>query len=489
MLDLVVSLRQMALPLLLVVVGGPGGLGTLVLLGVILGGILTYRVVHWQRYTYRLTDSELVIQEGVLHRSRRVVPLARIQQVDIQRALRHQLFGVAVLRVDTAGGSGGAEAELDVLGLDDAQQLRALLLQRRELARAEPPPPDGPPGSPTRPPAGEEQVVLTVPTWRLAVAGITGGRLAVVLTLAASALRLLEELPDDTARGLLDRLPDTGALTALALVVALPLWFGLAAGSAILTDAGFTLTRRGSDLHVRRGLLDQREASTALHRVQAVRIQQNLLRRALGLASVQLQSAGSGASASGDVSRITVPVMPVGELPHLLEHVLPDRPALPELAPAPPAARRRAILRRAGPVTLVAAPIVAFAPTAPVVMLAVTLLALAVGTGELAWRGLGHAAPPDHVVARSGGLLRETVVVPVAKAQSTRLRSSPLQRRAGLATLLVDVAGRGSTPAIIDGRDRRLHEVRDLVLASRAALQDEATLRQRARGAPDAAVR
>jgi hypothetical protein len=41
-------------------------------------------------------------------------------------------------------------------------------------------------------------------------------------------------------------------------------------------------------------------------------------------------------------------------------------------------------------------------------------------------------------------------VVPAAKAQSARVRSTFFQRRAGLATLLVDVAGGGAVPRVTD---------------------------------------
>ena len=82
----------------------------------------------------------------------------------------------------------------------------------------------------------------------------------------------------------------------------------------MLTDGGFRLTRRGDDLHVRRGLLDQREATLPVHRVQVVRVHDNLLRRMLGLVSVTLQSAGGSGQVEKQDSRITVPVLAVAEL-------------------------------------------------------------------------------------------------------------------------------------------------------------------------------
>jgi putative membrane protein len=135
-LDLVVQVRQLALPIVILALGGAQGaigVGTiLVLVGVVLG----LRVLRWTRYSYRIDGDALRIEEGVLRRTRRTVPLARIQQVDVQRALRHRVASVAALRVDTAGGSGGAEATLDVISLDEAERLRRVLLAARDRAQA-----------------------------------------------------------------------------------------------------------------------------------------------------------------------------------------------------------------------------------------------------------------------------------------------------------------------------------------------------------------
>jgi putative membrane protein len=511
-LDLVVQIRQLALPIVVLALGGAQGaigVGTILFL---FAAVLGLRILRWTRYSYRIDGDALRIEEGVLRRTRRTVPLARIQQVDVQRALRHRVAGVAALRVDTAGGAGGAEATLDVISLDEAERLRRVLLAARDRAQArsgaEAAPPsdgtgeageDGEAVEAVGPHPGEHPVarpwlpsedhdegrtILTVPAGRLAIGGMTGARLAAVLIIVGSALRLLDDLPEGLARDILDAVPAAGTALLLLVVVGLPLSLAVAAGSAVLSDGGFTLSARRGALQVRRGVLDQREATVGLHRVQAVRIEQNPVRRLLGLVQVQLQSAGSGTSASGDVTRVTIPVVPTTELDRLLSEVLPGFNALPELAPAPGAARRRAMVRRALPVALVLVPIAASTePLGTPGALAVAGVVLALLLGEAAYRGLGHATVAGHVVARRGSLTRETVVVPIARTQSTRLRSSPLQRRARLASLYVDVAGRGRTPAIIDGPAPRLAQLRTAVLGTDAARADEAAVRRRARAA------
>jgi len=275
------------------------------------------------------------------------------------------------------------------------------------------------------------------------------------------------------------------ALSTVLIVVlfGIPVWLAAAAGAAILTDSGFRLTRRADLLHVRRGLLDQREASLAIHRVQVVRIAQNPLRRMLGMVSVTLQSAGGSGAIEGEDSRVTVPILRRDDLDALLTDVLPGAPPLPELRPAPPAARRRAWVRRVGPAAVVV--VVVTAVFWPLGALALLLLPVAGVVSELAYRGLGWATVGDHVVARQGGLARETALVPVAKVQSTRVVSSPFQRRAGLATLLVDVAGRGRTPAVVDAGASDVEGLRHGALDTVASRRDERAVRHRVAVAVD----
>ena len=58
-------------------------------------------------------------------------------------------------------------------------------------------------------------------------------------------------------------------------------------------------------------------------------------------------------------------------------------------------------------------------------------------------------------------------LVPVAKAQSGSVRSTPFQRRAGLANLHVDVAGGGTTPKVLDEAEATAEELLQVVLGRR----------------------
>jgi putative membrane protein len=257
-------------------------------------------------------------------------------------------------------------------------------------------------------------------------------------------------------------------------VLAVAVWLGLAAASSIVTDYGFTLARVGDDLVVRRGLLERREAVLPLARLQVVRLEESLLRRALGLASIRIQSAGRTGGADQTASRLAVPVLRRTDVNRVLGELLAGAAPVPRLLAAPPAARRRAVTRSvvgmALLVAVVALPLwrltslgVLAVPPA-LALAALPALGLAVAVGLAAYRSLGHAVGEGFLYARVGVAIRVLTVVPVAKAQSGSVRSSPFQRRAGLATLHVDIAGGGPAPRVHDEAEGRAEVLLQVVL-------------------------
>ena len=432
-----------------IVAFGSGGVRILLAAALVLA---LARVVTWSRRTYVLDEGVLRVTSGVFSRNEQLVPCDRVQQVNLVQKLRHRLVGVASLRVEVAGGGRGSGVVLDALAVDEAASLRDALLaakaealtgsRQEDLASAS--------GSGD---ADEEPRWVPAPwpvarlSWRrLVLAGLTGSELLVLFAFVASAVQLLGDAPGLLPADGLD-LDELGAWATVLLVGAfVVLWLGSAVATSVFRDAGYTLDLVGDELHLARGLLDRKEAVLPLARVQAVQLTANPLRRAIGVLSLRVQSAGAGTDQED--GRVSIPLLAPAELPAVLERLLPGSTAVPPLQAAPKVARRRAIVRSTWPVAVVAVPIAAL--SAPAGLGALLLVPLAAGFGELSYRGRASAAGPAHLMARSGAIVRRTVVVPLVRGQSVRVRSSPLQRRLGLATCVVDIAGPGRRPTVVD---------------------------------------
>jgi putative membrane protein len=433
--------------------------------------LLVATTLEWLRRTYELEAGALRLEEGVLARKLRVVPFDRIQQVELVRKPLHRLLGVATLRVETAGGGGAAEVDLDVVALGEAQALRASLLRAKSAAAEA----DGG-GAEAVAAAPAERALLRLTLGEVMLAGITGTRAAAVLAVLGPLSQVSDWFPN-LSEWLLRRVnPEAVAPTTPAAVIALALvavvvWLGLAAASSVVTDFGFTLARLGGDLVVRRGLLERREAVLPVARLQVVRVDESLLRRALGLASIRIQSAGRTGGADQTASRLAVPILRRSDVNRVLGELLPGAAPVPMLLAPPPVARRwmvrRGVLRAVLPAAAVAA--VLWLLSRPAAPLALLLLPPAALLGLAGYRGLGHARRGGYLYARQGVAIRVTTVVPVAKAQSGSVRSSLFQRRRGLATLHVDVAGGGPTPKVRDEAEGTAEELLEVVLGRRSA--------------------
>jgi membrane protein YdbS with pleckstrin-like domain len=76
----------------------------LVLLAVLVAAV-TIPALRLARWRWRLDDDELDLRHGTLTEVRTIVPVARIQHVDIRRSLWAQVVGVAAVVVHTAAGT------------------------------------------------------------------------------------------------------------------------------------------------------------------------------------------------------------------------------------------------------------------------------------------------------------------------------------------------------------------------------------------------
>jgi putative membrane protein len=425
-------------------------------------------------YRWRVDADELLLRSGVLNRQNRVIPLARVQNVEVRQSLMQRVFGVAELRVETAGTGQQAEAVLSVLGVAEAQAARTELLARRRaqapaVAEAEDV------ERPAAPP------LARLSTGDLLVAGATANEAGVIAAAAAGLLQFADELPgaffERAIEGVVERVQGAAVLAAVAGVVLLLLvgWMISIAG-AVVRFHGFTLAVDGGEMRKRYGLLTVHEASVPLRRVQAIRVEETFLRRWLGLASLMIETAGGSPGERGGAEAF-VPIARTKDVDRLVRGIFGDAHVDGAgYQRVHPKAERR-IRRR----YLFNFLLFVWAPfwvarwfgvqpggtLAPYVAILLPLPFLAAR-----WQYLNRewALPPGYVLARSGVLNRVTWIVPDRKLQTLHVRDTPFQRRLGLSTLVIDTAAGGRQASVIDlpaSTARRVLE--ELAVRARAA--------------------
>ena len=395
---------------------------------------LGYGSIAWWRRTWSFRDGVLHLDEGVLVRNERRIPVERIQHVQLERQLRHQLFDLAAVRIETAGGK-GAELQLDFIPRAEAETLRSTILERLRDAAPQLPADDGA----TPPPPPPPETLVQLPPGRLLLAGVTGPELLGVFAAVAFALDTVNDLGVDPDR--FDEVAVSRAVVAILVLLAVPFWLATAALIGLVRRWDLTARIVGDELRVTYGLLRRNEFVVKTGRIQDVRIAHRLLLRPFGRADLRVRTAASG---SGERSRVDIPLLSPGEIDHVLQRVLPAAVPLPELVPAPPAARRRALVRTGlTGVLLAALPVLAMwsVGVVPALGTGTGIVGAMLLLGEAHYRGLGQAHAGGVVHSQVGPLTRHRTMVAEARIQSGSVVATWFQRRRRLASVRLDLAG------------------------------------------------
>ncbi|HET9819189.1 MAG TPA: PH domain-containing protein [Rhodanobacteraceae bacterium] len=395
----------------------------LIVIGIaIVAGVVTWLVTRW-----RLVDGVLHIESGLLKRSSSRYPLSRVQAIDIAQSGIARVLGLAELRLRMASG-GGNTGRLACLTVAHATRLRNELLaiaraEREELAQAGHAPGSTQavmPGADTIERLGSGEPLAVTDPLRLVLGTLTAGvGLAAVVVSVAFAAGLL-------------MFPD-----AARVIAAGGIWpiIGLAGALWKRFNGDYRLTTHATDtgFQLRSGLVQTASETISRDRIQLVRLHQPLLWRLFGWCRVEVEVAGTKVKkenrAEGQVSR---PLLAVGRLETGKAIIANVAPEAPECSLRPP---RRAFWK------------------APL-----SMHLLAIGIDE------------RYVAARRGRLAATTTWIPLAKVQSIRAAEGPVQRRLGLATVHLDVAGAHACATL---QDRDIGEALELLarLPARCAAQ------------------
>ena len=440
----------------------------LVLLGAVVLVVLAaiWGFLSWRATSYGVVGGAFRLRQGVLQKSERTIPLEHVQSVDTVQGIVQRIFGVYEVRVETAGGGATEpDASLPALGRGATEALRREIEgSRREPVDAEE--------------ASGPEVLRRLSLRDLLIAGATSGQIGVALSLLAVGSQVFDQFFSEAFfRNLVESLAPNALILALILtpVVALFAWL-LAIAGTVLAHFGFTLSRDGDFLYIKRGLLERREATIPLGRIQAVRISEGVLRQPFGLASLRVQSAGYGENAG--VSAVMFPLLPRSEVQAFLREAAPEFAVAPPLNPLPRRALRRYVFRACVP----ALALFAAGALVPYLVfdfalgfLAVLLIPPFALYGWLGFRDAGWALERDRLVVRSRSLGRVTVVAPRRRLQSRSVFQSPFQRRLGLASFGTEVAS-GVGGSALEVTDLGLDDARHLVGALSAGASFRAGL-------------
>ncbi len=390
------------------------------------GGFVSWLVTRWQ-----VTDGVLRIDTGLIRRDSRRFPLSQVQAIDVVQSGLARVLGLAELQLRVAGGDASRGGRLACLRLADAERLRAELLAYSTVARsAEANPAGGGPAGALPAPATAPDPTATAPSAGVTLAGappaperqlfrVRSGRLAVAIALSrpgAIAFAVVVAVTAFVAATGRTAATATFLPTAIGIAATVWRWFN--------GEYGTTVAAAPDGLRLRSGLIQTTAETIRPGRVQAIRLVEPLAWRPFGWCRLEVDVAGprvrreSRAETRG--LRALIPVGSKAEAMQMLGAVLTSQP-MPD-KPAPKRVRFKAPLQ---------------------------------------FHFLAFGSDDNYVVASHGRVTRTTTWIPLEKVQSVRWIQGPVQRRLGLSSVRLDVAGKRVTGAIEDRADA---EARDLLM-------------------------
>ncbi|MFC1285275.1 PH domain-containing protein [Bacillus paralicheniformis] len=393
-------------------------------------------IIKWSKFTYRIEEDELRIEEGLINKKKRYIPIERIQTINTSAGLIQQIFKLVKLQVETA--SGGTEAEVSLVAITqaEAERIQQALFERKKAAEgtgADVTDLQEETAAEAKEPAEEPEMMYKMTGQELLTAASTSSGIGVIISGVFAFFTQVDDFFD--LDWLYDRfafLNSAGAaVIALAAFVALFIAWLLSIVGMLLKYANFTVVRKEKEIVISRGLIEKHQITIPLQRIQAIKIKESLIRQPFGLAAVTIVSAG-GNVLEEDKSAVLFPIISKKMIKQRLGEFIPDYAPEDDLNRLPKRALRRYLLRASWPVLAVVPLSILFPPWG---YLSAVLIPFYWIIGCLSYRDAGWKISGSKIIMSSRFIGRTTAVIQRRRMQVFEVSRSYFQRRRQLVSI------------------------------------------------------
>jgi putative membrane protein len=435
----------------------------------VLGTILLALLRYWF-FRYRITDTSLLICDGVLKRTQLDIKFERVQAVNTEQNVVFRMLGLLTVSFDTAGSS-SQEGYLPAVRAEGARELRDRIrrvpkhisdaadsaeeVQRRDAT---------------------VRTLLRLTAGDMVRIGLSSNRVFLLLVLIGPISEYFEQKFDEIVEesvvvefltqaqtGLMSGLA-FGMLLVLGILILL---FSVSIAGAFLRFHRFELVTDEDVLRSTGGLLTRHEHSVNRSKVQSLHASQHAVLRLFRRFRLRARQASSGRA--GRRSDFIVPICTSSQVADLSLEFFPQEftgLSLDPLAPgfqriSPYYVRSRIVL--AGVVPALLATAVLWNSAGIAAMLALLWIPVCAAIVWRKYRRYGILYGQDGLALRSGLLGFRVVAWLHRKVQRVSITQSPFQRRRQLATVRIFLAA-GSAMRIPYLEQGKAKALRDYVL-------------------------
>lgn len=411
---------------------------------------MIYSIINYFRYYFYLEKDELVIESGVLKRSKLNVPFDRIQTINFEQNIVHRMFNVVRLKIDTAG-SAKAEFQFQAIDYNTANQLRNVLLAKRKQVSKS----DQQATTHNNNVADTKyDTIMQLSLSDLIKAGAVENHLrsgGIILAFMYWIWQSLEDAEiniEEEVESTVKSTIETGVYLVITLVVLfIVLSFLVSMVKMIIANYDLKFMRSKNGFKINAGLFTKKDTSALDHKIQVISWGDNPLKKLIGIKDLRLKQASS--IVMNKKTSIRVPSCSAEHI-NLVRNTLYGAHSFDNIDFNP--IDKRYFIRNGGILAIICISIVTglfyFDQTIQAVLAGIGGIIM-IFTFYLSYRKKRYGFNDEMLVIRGGAYGDKTEMLPIYKIQSLSKKQTPYQRRNDLANLVIHTAaGKVAIPYI-----------------------------------------
>ncbi|SDN95275.1 PH domain-containing protein [Tenuibacillus multivorans] len=405
------------------------GLSVLTIVFAVIGFLI------WRRFEYSVSSDQIHIKQGLLIRKDRYISKHRIQSIDLTQSIFHRPLGLTRVDVETAGSDKKVDAALSAVQLSEGKWIQNVMKSRANVGQ----------DASIDHHESVQRPNRNITNKELFIAGSTSGSVGVILGLIGLLFSQIENIIPEkfysmTTTWFLSQAIETIILIALVIVVLL--WL-LGILGTFIKYGQFQITRYDNELFITRGLLEKKQMTIPLKRIQAVGIEEGLTRQPFGLATIYVVIAGGEIGQTADAHTLLFPIIRKSKVQNFLNEILLEYNHFPsDMVNVP---------KRSIPYYMVRVSIL------PVILFVVSyifypqllwmffiIFSIAWLLGIANYRNSSYGINGRYLAIQLRRLSKETVLVPRRRVQSIENKQHVLHRKQALGQVIVSLLSKQS---------------------------------------------
>lgn len=290
-------------------------------------GRIIYLNLKWITLRYSVFDETIQIKTGVFKKTEKIIPFDKIQNIHKQKTILHKLFGCTTLTLETGLAGGDSSVKFDALKMKDAEQLERLILtvKERHESSLEAENEDLVNVHNTKEYITKGTLLFKPEKKDLLKASFTSFSFLIIIPIIFGIYDNLDMFfnVDDITNDFLHFITQSWLITSILITILVIVSVTIGIARTFLKYGKYEIYSDKDSIYIRKGVLEEIHFSIDKNKVQAVQIEQSIIKRILRLAEVKLVTAGEAGDSEHNTNSL-FPFMPIDLAFTIIEEMLPD---------------------------------------------------------------------------------------------------------------------------------------------------------------------